>query len=502
LSALPYLSSIYLTIVIWLFIRHAGYFLHLSRLRNSEIYKIQPRLKLFADTIAARIGIRKKVTIWLSGLVDSPVTIGFFKPIILVPLAMVNHLTTDQVEAILLHELAHIRRNDYLINLFISWAGIALFFNPFARSLIRSIRKEREHCCDDLVLQFQYEPHSYASALLSLEKSRKHLSSLVLPATGRSRQLLLERVLRMTGQSSGKRRIGFGGIAAFLICMGFGQFMIWNPSPAMPVQKISQSVRIGSPSENQQAEFVVQQVPIKKKSTQRPVQYARIETRLKQKTKVPGNGILWVSADLEDAPPADQEIVAVPALQTELRAFSIESTPAPSSAPLGMGENSFPYVPSTSFNYHVQVDTSRPGKYYYLRPNPEAEQAMENAILALNKINWKEIEKEYAKQGQKLNVEALRKQLSKSLAGLDWNKMDQDLHLRLNRGDEIRISSQIRKELNVLYKLNVKDKEKIRKIQNNIRRGQLMLEKENLEKELELIDKQESQPHQRTIVDI
>ncbi len=501
LSALPFLSSVYLTIVIWLFLRHTGYFLHLNRLRNSEIYKIQPRLKLFADTVAARIGIRKKVTIWLSGLVDSPVTIGFFKPIILVPLAMVNHLTTEQVEAILLHELAHIRRNDYLINIFISWAGITFFFNPFTKLLIRSIRKEREHCCDDLVLQFQYDPHSYASALLSLEKSRNHLSTLVLAATGRNRQLLLERVMRMTGQSAGKRRIGFGGITAFLICLGFGQLTIWNPPPALPAKKISESARIVPPSENQLAEYVVKQFPLKQKSTQRPSHYARIETTSKQKHKTPGNEILWVSADLTDAPP-DQEMEAVPALQTEARAFSIESAPKPASPSLGMAESSFPYVPSTSFIYHVQVDTSRPGKYYYLKPNREAQQAMENAMLAINEINWKEIEKEYAQQGQKLNVEALKKQISKSLAALDWNKMDQDLHLRLNRGDEIRISSQIKNELNVLRKLNGKDKEKIRKIQDNIRRGQLLLERENLEKELELIDKQEAHPHQRTIVDI
>ncbi|MBA2562683.1 MAG: M56 family metallopeptidase, partial [Chitinophagaceae bacterium] len=95
-----------------------------------------------------------------------------------------------QLEAIILHELSHIKRNDYLINLLISLIETILFFNPFIVLLIKIIKKERENCCDDFVLQYQYDRHSYASALLSLEQSRNQHLRLALTSTSGKKQLL------------------------------------------------------------------------------------------------------------------------------------------------------------------------------------------------------------------------------------------------------------------------------------------------------------------------
>src|SRR5205823_1023949 len=135
-------------------------------------------------------------------LVSSPVTIGYLKPIILLPVAALNHLSTAQVEAVLLHELSHIRRYDYLINLIVSVIHTLLYFNPFVKAFINTMEAEREACCDELVLQFGYDKVGYASALLHLEKTSRQYQALALAAAGK--QNLLTRIEKIVGMEKKK----------------------------------------------------------------------------------------------------------------------------------------------------------------------------------------------------------------------------------------------------------------------------------------------------------
>src|SRR5688500_16135857 len=114
---LPFISTGYLLIIAFLFIRLIRQYRFTQKLTTSNITKAAPELRLFVRDIAERMGIKRKVQIWFSHIVDTPVTIGFWKPFILLPVAAVNQLSIPQAEAIILHELNHIRRNDYLINL-------------------------------------------------------------------------------------------------------------------------------------------------------------------------------------------------------------------------------------------------------------------------------------------------------------------------------------------------------------------------------------------------
>src|SRR4030095_9500964 len=143
------------------------------------------------------MGIHKPVHIYVSDLITSPVTIGFLKPIIWMPIAALTNLTQKQVEAVLLHELSHIRRYDYLINLLISFIRTILYFNPFVRLFAKTIERERERSCDEMVIQFEYDPHGYASALLILEKNNLIRSTIAVAASGQRRDLLyrIEKIL-------------------------------------------------------------------------------------------------------------------------------------------------------------------------------------------------------------------------------------------------------------------------------------------------------------------
>jgi len=192
---MPYLSMAYLCILIFLVIRLSRAFYFTQQIRKTGLQKPDVEWRLFIKRTAGYLGIKKEVKIYFSNIIKSPVTIGFLKPLILVPIASINHLTTDQLEALLLHELAHIKRADYLINILQSIIEIILFFNPFVQLLGRLIKKERENSCDDWVLQFQYKPAMYAEALLRIA-SIPAMSSLTMNATGNNNDLL-SRVKRM-----------------------------------------------------------------------------------------------------------------------------------------------------------------------------------------------------------------------------------------------------------------------------------------------------------------
>lgn len=187
----------------------------LRRLRRSQLTKAPVQYRLFVQKIAPHLGIRQPVKVYLSALVQSPLTIGYFKPLILLPVASFNHLTTQQAEAILLHELAHIRRWDFPINIFISIVHTLLYFNPFVRMFVRVAENARETCCDRLVLQFEYEGMAYAGALLQLEKLATPLPQLALGATGKNQLLTrIESIVGMPARLPKLQWVHFAGLLA------------------------------------------------------------------------------------------------------------------------------------------------------------------------------------------------------------------------------------------------------------------------------------------------
>ena len=148
------------------------------------------RLRLMAD----RLGIRQAVRLVKSARVDVPAVIGWLRPAIVVPVSVVAALSPAHLDAILAHELAHIRRRDYLVNLVQSVVETLLFYHPAVWWVSRRIRVEREHCCDDLAASLCDSRLAYASALASLETLRAQSPALVMPATG---GVLLHRIRRL-----------------------------------------------------------------------------------------------------------------------------------------------------------------------------------------------------------------------------------------------------------------------------------------------------------------
>ncbi|HYC40727.1 MAG TPA: M56 family metallopeptidase [Chitinophagaceae bacterium] len=197
-TILPTASVAYLALLVLPVARFIRNYRYVRLIRTQGLGKIDVAWRLFVQKISAHMGIRKKVAIWISSLVSSPVTVGFLKPVILLPAAALAQLSPQQLEAVILHELAHIRRFDYLLNLLVNFIRTLLYFNPFVRPFIRTIEKERERSCDELVMQFEYSRHEYAAALLTLEQQQQGFRPLLVAAAGRSGDLF-ERIETILG---------------------------------------------------------------------------------------------------------------------------------------------------------------------------------------------------------------------------------------------------------------------------------------------------------------
>ena len=188
-------------ILLQLFVIVKGYG-QLSKLKKESLSAIPDSWKAIFEQVTAHLKINKVIQFHLSSIVNVPLVIGYLKPVVLFPVALVNQLDNDQVEAILIHELSHIRRNDFLLNLIKTAIETLLFYNPFVWMAGRFIHIEREHACDDLVLKITGKPLNYAHALLKLELLKdKNSPAYALAATGKT-QNLYQRIKRITNMKT------------------------------------------------------------------------------------------------------------------------------------------------------------------------------------------------------------------------------------------------------------------------------------------------------------
>jgi beta-lactamase regulating signal transducer with metallopeptidase domain len=234
----PYLSIAYLLMTGILLLRLVTWFFNTRYQPPESIHKTPVEWKLFTQRMSDQLGITKKITLAISSFTDTPQVIGFLKPVILLPVSCITNLSLLQIEAILLHELAHIKRNDYFINVFTAFTSVFFFFNPFARYFINELRNERENACDDWVLQFCYPAQEYAAALLQLEKSRASFAYLQVAASGNKKKQLLHRIQRILKasrppQTSSFIWINLAVIIAFLLLLSTNPSNINLPGGAV-----------------------------------------------------------------------------------------------------------------------------------------------------------------------------------------------------------------------------------------------------------------------------
>ncbi|MBL7745644.1 MAG: hypothetical protein JNN00_19390 [Chitinophagaceae bacterium] len=409
---LPVASIIYILLLVlpvFYFVRNYRY---VQAIRRFELSKADVSWRIFVRNVAAQMGIKKPVHIWLSGLVTSPVTIGYLKPVILLPVAAISHLSIQQTEAIILHELAHIRRYDYLLNLVIRFIQTLLYFNPFVKSFVKIIEREREKSCDEMVMQFQYDPYGYASALLTLEKVNHLPKPLVVAASG-AKNDLLHRIEYMMGVQK-KQVISFNklaGLFAGLLCFIALNALLILSKPVKDEGKSFASLpRLSSPfflyagDENTEPETAADLPGIPVSSF---VNNIKIPSENKNKD---------ITGDREHERPA--------------AAFNYDLNNAASSPFMNVAFTEMPLIPQLNKYQEQQV-----------------KEALDASRKVLEEKQWKAVENKIADAMTSYEKSLLKYKYDKEMSKVDWDKMEDKLRLAYNQIEWNKVNEELNKAI-------------------------------------------------------
>jgi GWxTD domain-containing protein len=214
---------------VWIFyLRHAAGWITVCRLRWRGVCCAPERWRKELARLGAQLRISRPVLLLESSLVDAPMVLGHLRPLILMPIGLLAGLPVGQIEAILLHELAHIRRYDYFVNILQRFVEGLLFYHPAVWWISRVIRAERENCCDDVVVAMSGNAHEYAAALAALEQYRWSGREPAVAATGGNLVKRIRRLLYPNGPGSAWTPL-FGSVV--LIVIAAVALAAWQSEP-------------------------------------------------------------------------------------------------------------------------------------------------------------------------------------------------------------------------------------------------------------------------------
>jgi beta-lactamase regulating signal transducer with metallopeptidase domain len=200
---LPWIVALWISGVVLLSLRWIGAWACLHRLRCAPSLPVPPELDRALRSLMRRAAVSAPVRLSIPRLAQAPCVAGWLRPVILMPAASLAGLDWRAIEALLAHELAHIRRHDYLVNLLQTTVDTLLFYHPAVWYVSRRIRIERENCCDDFAAHLCGDRVVYARALVDLEQIRAAQPAFAMSARGGS---LIHRIRRLLLPGAPERR--------------------------------------------------------------------------------------------------------------------------------------------------------------------------------------------------------------------------------------------------------------------------------------------------------
>ncbi|MGV3589787.1 MAG: M56 family metallopeptidase [Adhaeribacter sp.] len=233
---LPLLVSLWLLGMALMLLRFMGGLAYLQRLKSYKTTPVPDQWQNRLHQLSQELKIKKVIRLAESALVQTPLVIGYFKPVILLPLGTIAELPVAQIEAILAHELAHLKRHDYFFNLLQSLTEIIFFYHPAIWWISDYVRIERENCCDDLAVAVCGDSLAYARALANLAERTPGTPGLALAFAGKDGSLLA-RIRRLVQQPGSRPSFTDGFVAAtvLLLCLTFlSATALANLKPTQP----------------------------------------------------------------------------------------------------------------------------------------------------------------------------------------------------------------------------------------------------------------------------
>jgi bla regulator protein BlaR1 len=222
-----YIAGLYMIGLILQAIKLTGGFVHIHYIRKQKNLQTDASWTNKAQEICKNLKIVKTVSLYFSEHISIPLTIGYLKPIIIFPLSLINNLDSNQVEAILMHELSHIKRHDYLLNILQCIMETILCFNPFVWLISKTIRLEREHCCDDMVIDADYNNFTYSKALLVIAQQNSQHYALAMASAGNKKYPLLNRIKRLNTMET-KDSLPKFNLLVIITIAAIGTLLAWG----------------------------------------------------------------------------------------------------------------------------------------------------------------------------------------------------------------------------------------------------------------------------------
>ncbi|MDB5280056.1 MAG: peptidase BlaR1 [Ferruginibacter sp.] len=187
----------WLLIIALQFMRLSAGLYNVNKLKNRQVMNAGDYWNERIAALSMQLQIQRRVQILQSAIVKIPSVIGYFKPVILFPAGMLASLPPEEIEAVLLHELAHIRRKDFLVNLLQQLVEIIFFFNPAVLWVSSLIKSGRENCCDEIAVQQTKSKQHYINALLSFEAFNLPQAAILTTAFNGEKNQLMNRIKRI-----------------------------------------------------------------------------------------------------------------------------------------------------------------------------------------------------------------------------------------------------------------------------------------------------------------
>lgn len=235
-AMVPYLPLVWMAGASLFYLWCLGGWLSLRRLRRTGVSRAVGHWQTVLDRLREQLGVTRAVVLVESMMADAPVVLGHWRPMILMPLGMLAGLPVQQVEAILLHELAHIRRCDYLVNLLQRVVEGLFFYHPAVWWISHVVKRERENCCDDAAVAASGDRYEYARALAELEQIRHRRPEPAMAATGGS---LMNRIRRLLAPKpvTGFHAPLFAGLLLVAVAMVLAAYQSDTSKPVSPYTK-------------------------------------------------------------------------------------------------------------------------------------------------------------------------------------------------------------------------------------------------------------------------
>ena len=214
-DAFRWLVGAWLIGVVALSLRSLGGFVLIERERRRHFVKVSDTILEVCVTLQDRLGITRAIDYCQCVRLQSPAVLGWVRPIVMLPVSALTGLSEDQLQSVIAHELAHIKRLDSFVNVFQICVETLLFYHPAVWWLSERVRDEREHCCDDVAVSVCGDPLEYARALTMMEQWRS-APALAMAATNGS---LSARICRLLGLSAAGKSVRGAGITASVLCL-------------------------------------------------------------------------------------------------------------------------------------------------------------------------------------------------------------------------------------------------------------------------------------------